>query len=484
VAGFAELHGMRTFLIWAAACAASLPAFGQLPNGSVAPDWTATDLDGTTHNLYSLLDSGYVVIIDFSATWCGPCWNYHNSGALEQVYETYGPDGTNQVRVFFAEGDPNTSLDALHGIGGGTAGDWVTGTPYPILHTEGPAMFDAYACSYYPTIYTICPNRLLTQSGQASAAAHGTLATSPNCAPASLPLDVALLDYTGPTAGCPGAGFPLSVRILNQGTAPLTSCTIEATTPGGLTLESTWTGELPTYGIAEVDLGELLPPSTTFLFLDVTSEDGNAANNSLTTTLNVSNLQVPGLVRIALTTDPYPAETSWELRNGAGEVVAAVAGADLLPTTAYTWWVYAEDLDCYTFALLDAYGDGMAGSLNVTAHTSETAPGTEILSHSGIGMFARKQKSFAVNAIVGVEEGGAPAWGVYPNPASGAAVAVLPAGWEGASVAVLDASGRTMATPRAVSGRVELDAAGWVPGMYFVQAVRDGAVSVIRWSVQ
>jgi hypothetical protein len=122
--------------------------------------------------------------------------------------------------------------------------------------------------------------------------------------------------------------------------------------------------------------------------------------------------------------------------------------------------------------------------VNVTAHTSEDAAGTEVLSHSGIGTFARKQKSFTVNAVVGVEAGEAPAWGVYPNPASGTAVAVLPAGWEGATVAVRDASGRTVATPPAVAGRVELDAAGLVPGIYFVQAVRDGAVSVIRWSVQ
>jgi hypothetical protein len=133
---------------------------------------------------------------------------------------------------------------------------------------------------------------------------------------------------------------------------------------------------------------------------------------------------------------------------------------------------------------LDAYADGMAGSVTVTAHTSEGAAGTDILSHSGIGTFARKQKSFTVNAVVGVEEGGAPAWGVYPNPASGTAVAVLPAGWEGAEVAVLDASGRTVAAPRTVAGRVELDAAGLVPGIYFVRAAQQGEVSVVRWSVQ
>jgi hypothetical protein len=73
---------------------------------------------------------------------------------------------------------------------------------------------------------------------------------------------------------------------------------------------------------------------------------------------------------------------------------------------------------------------------------------------------------------------------VYPNPASGTAVAVLPAGWEGAEVAVLDASGRTVAAPRTVAGRVELDAAGLVPGIYFVRAAQHGEVSVVRWSVQ
>ena len=43
-------------------------AAAQLPDGSIAPDFTATDLNGVEHNLYSLLDEGKKVIIDFSAT--------------------------------------------------------------------------------------------------------------------------------------------------------------------------------------------------------------------------------------------------------------------------------------------------------------------------------------------------------------------------------------------------------------------------------
>jgi hypothetical protein len=33
-------------------------SFAQLPDGSIAPDFTATDIDGVEHNLYDLLDEG------------------------------------------------------------------------------------------------------------------------------------------------------------------------------------------------------------------------------------------------------------------------------------------------------------------------------------------------------------------------------------------------------------------------------------------
>jgi hypothetical protein len=156
-------------------------SFAQLPDGSIAPDFTATDIDGVEHNLYDLLDDGKKVILEFGATWSGPDWGYHTSGVLEGLHNTYGPDGTDELRIFFIESDDSTTAADLNGTGAATYGDWVAVTSYPIID-DGEAIFNSYENSYYPTIYTVCPNRILTQSGQASAAAHLSILQANDCA--------------------------------------------------------------------------------------------------------------------------------------------------------------------------------------------------------------------------------------------------------------------------------------------------------------
>ncbi len=134
----------------------SISSFGQI--GATAPNFTVTDLDGNTHTLYDYLNTGYVVILDCSATWCGPCWGFHTGDYLQQIHDTYGPDGTNQVRVLFYEADASTTLADLQGSTGGTQGDWLTGHTYPFineapLQLSGPVFWPLG----YPTINVISP---------------------------------------------------------------------------------------------------------------------------------------------------------------------------------------------------------------------------------------------------------------------------------------------------------------------------------------
>ena len=67
-------------------------------------------------------------------------------------------------------------------------------------------------------------------------------------------------------------------------------------------------------------------------------------------------------ITINITTDNYPLETSWQLvdQNGFGWNISP--GDLLSANTTYTYTYCVPDTNCYTFTMLDTYGDGLCGS--------------------------------------------------------------------------------------------------------------------------
>ncbi len=56
--------------------------------GQTVNDFTVTDTQGNTHNLYSITASGKHVVLDFFFDTCPPC--QQTQPYLNQLHETYG----------------------------------------------------------------------------------------------------------------------------------------------------------------------------------------------------------------------------------------------------------------------------------------------------------------------------------------------------------------------------------------------------------
>lgn len=464
-------------------------AFAQLPNGSVAPDFTATDINGQTHTLSDYLAAGKTVIIDISATWCGPCWNYHNSHYLDDVATAYGPEGSDEVVVLFVEGDGATTLADLYGTGNNTRGNWVEGANYPIINSATIA--NLYEISYFPTVYRICPDGIVTEIGAASASTIRTGINS-NCGTLTGVQNLVKAD-AAEQRFCTVTNDIVKAKVRNFGSANITSGTLLLKENGQVVATKNFTGNVGVFGTSTQSFSAINIDPTAVYTAEITTVNGATPYDA---DLAVKDIPIviasesSTSVDLHINTDNYPGEMSWEVRNGANQVVASggpyqegpaadgAGGPDANTTIIES--ITVDINDCYSLVMKDSYGDGW--TLGSTPHGVDIYSDGNMIFTVG-GDFTTSLTSAAVmrTFALGVDDQERAVFSISPNPSTGLFNVRTT---ETASVTVFDLTGKKVFAAEAIEDNGAINLTGLQRGMYFAKVNTASGEQVVKLMLQ
>jgi hypothetical protein len=272
----------------------SISGIAQVKVGDTAPDFNLLDINGNPQHLYSYLDSGYTVIIDVSAAWCGPCWEAHQGKVFDKLTSQYGKNGSvspGKVKVLFIEGESANTTAQLYGTNtnsshsGSTAGNWVAGTNYPII--DNSSLNSSYLYGGFPSFTVICRDRLVMNVetgwniyGAKDSVSYWMSTINKQC-PAYAPsttLDAKAVVYNGPDYFLCKA--TPTVQFQNYSlTSTITAATIKVYSGASVVATVPWTGSLPPYGIAKVPVPSFSGTGFPYKFDVTVPGDSRASNN-------------------------------------------------------------------------------------------------------------------------------------------------------------------------------------------------------------
>lgn len=121
-----------------------------------ANDFTATDVHGKSHNLYSYLEDGKHVVLDFFYTTCGPCIYY--SPQVNEAYTKYGCNTADVVYIAIDFDDTDAEVKEY---------DEKYEIKFPSISGKdggGNAICTSYGVNTFPRLLIISPEKeIVTQ---------------------------------------------------------------------------------------------------------------------------------------------------------------------------------------------------------------------------------------------------------------------------------------------------------------------------------
>ncbi|GGB68980.1 hypothetical protein GCM10007424_06180 [Flavobacterium suaedae] len=485
---------MKKTLLLGLLALAGFSANAQIADGSEAPDFSGTDVVTQEEiSLQAYLDEGKTVVVYMSAAWCGPCWSFHNTHYLSDIYHAYGPEGSDEIAVIYIESDWRTPegeifgedlpQDLPSGIPAPPAplGDWTEGTPYPIINNDNVGA--EYDIPGYPTMFAICPQGV-GEPGIVTEIERGTPAELTQFINGACTQLEGVENWAKIEAGdaryCESTG-DINFNLTSFG-SNVTSATIDLKKNGTVVDTQTFTVELGLFEAQTVAFENVELDGSAEYQVELTQVNGetpvatipeNLASENFTVVPNASVDSYQN-IKVTIHTDEWANEMKAYILDSSGNIVwntPNYTAADNEQTFEYV--VTLEDIDCYMVAMTDSYGDGWtyneSGPDVPHGIIFETADGATTLFESDgdfAGQVFIQEATFKTNGQLDAEKFNTDEFSIYPNPSTGifnfATQSVV-------DVTVIDVTGKTVHTQKGINNGDTMNLSQLQPGVYIAK---------------
>ena len=229
--------------------------------------------------------------------------------------------------------------------------------------------------------------------------------------------DIALLGIEENLNGNCGETASPVVIIQNSGYDTMNNFSINYSINNGATYSHNWSGSLASLQTATIELPAINynPLESNSIVINV-SDDDNNDNNTNTFYFNQSEVFQTNSITLELITDNYANETTWQLTNSNGTIIAQ--NGPLSNATTYSTNIEIPiSEECYTFTINDSYGDGICCGYGTGSYTIED-DNANIVS-SGGEFSSTESSTFRVGESLNLNSYSNENIKLYPNPSNG-----------------------------------------------------------------
>ncbi|MEP2024231.1 MAG: T9SS type A sorting domain-containing protein [Reichenbachiella sp.] len=177
------------------------------------------------------------------------------------------------------------------------------------------------------------------------------------------------------------------VLLTNNGQTTITTASIDLMNDGEFQETVEWSGSIEMEESEEIEIvfDDLTSGNNNLSVVinEVNGSEGdeNSENNTSNAEVSIDNTKKQ--VKLKLTLDSYPEETTWHLKNDEDEIIFS-GGPYEGETGTILEDLCVDEVGCYTFTIEDSYGDGICCDLGEGSYIIEDVEGNELVIGDGI----------------------------------------------------------------------------------------------------